>query len=437
MNTPLDQTPTTADHAALDALRALGYPVSDIQSLARDQQPFAIRVPTNTRTLTAGIQVRSQTVDVDADNFTNTYTVLVDLTHVRAHAVSAVHGFHLPDLLTQHDAVAAVSGSFAYISDDPTYQPAEPVLDFCARAGVITSLPTATKPAFLVCRGRAIIATLPAHGTVTIAGRPHRWIGSKLPQPDTPDRGPLTVYGAANCRVRYTDHPRTGFVRDVDRATNTTPANPSIVDCLVTWTPDVGHRVTSLHPGGGADLFAGNFVLRGTHRWAQDVQVGDTVAITSIGGLDARQIDEGISLGPSVAYAAAARTTGYDACLGTSPFRDIRCARTLISLHGQHLWFQVLDGAPLTDTFRGVSPRETARLCAEQGHDPRRVYHLDGGQSSKIAFRDYQTIRVLGSLHYLRWPTSDTQPFHWQGCHGRILRSGFLLTSRTTTETHR
>jgi hypothetical protein len=429
MTIPLDHRTTPVDQAALCALRALGYPATDIQSLARDQNPFAVRVPTHTTTITSGIQVQSQTLELADNSFTNAYTLDADLDHVQPHAVSAVHGFHLPDLLDQHDALAAVSGSFAYISDDPSYQPAEPALDFCARGRVITSLPTTTKPAFLVYQGQPTIRTLLAHGTLTIAGRGHRWIGSKLAQSGAPECGSLTVYGAANCRIRYTDHPRTGFVRDVDRATNITPADPSIVDCLVTWAPHGGHRVTSLHPGGGADLFAGNFVLRAHHRWAQNIRIGDTVTVTGIGGLDAEEINGGISLGPSVADAAAARTTAYDECLGTSPFRDHRCARTLISLHSQHLWFQVLDGAPLTDDFRGVTPQETAELCADQGRDPRGVYHLDGGQSSKIAFRDERTTRVLGSMHYLRWPRNDSEPFHWHGDRGRILRSGFLLTT--------
>lgn len=35
------------------------------------------------------------------------------------------------------------------------------------------------------------------------------------------------MYGAANCRIRYHDDPRTGFRRDVDPAANTTPCDPA------------------------------------------------------------------------------------------------------------------------------------------------------------------------------------------------------------------
>lgn len=52
-------------------------------------------------------------------------TLRLDLNQVRAEAVSAVDGFHLRDLVRADAALAAVSGSFSFISDDPSYQPAE------------------------------------------------------------------------------------------------------------------------------------------------------------------------------------------------------------------------------------------------------------------------------------------------------------------------
>lgn len=335
----------------------------------------------------------------------------------------------LGDLAPKNLSLAA-GGSFSFISDDPSYQPAEPCLDFSCRAGEVMSLPTATKPAFLVYQGRPMIGTLDAAGTLDVRGRSYRWIGSKVPRPDARQPGVLTVFGAANCRVRYTDHPRTGFVRHVDQTSNITPPDPSAIDCVVSWEPGDGHKVTSVHPGGGAGLFAGNFVLRTDRPWAEHLQEGATVRITRIAGLDVRHLDCGISLGPSVADAATGLTSAYDQCLGTSPFRDTRNARTLIGLHGPELWFQVLDGAPLSDTFRGVSPTETAELCAAEGRDPRSVYHLDGGRSSKIAFIAEGRAHVVGSMHYLRWPRSRGEPFRWQGLEGRVLRSGFVVTGR-------
>ncbi|MGH3927774.1 MAG: hypothetical protein ACRDTT_33740, partial [Pseudonocardiaceae bacterium] len=314
--------------------------------------------------------------------------------------------------------------------DDPSYQPAEPCLDFSCRDGEIMSLPTVTKPAFLVYQGKPMIGTLDATGTLDILGRTYRWIGSKVPHPKALQPGVFTAFGAANCHIRYTDHPRTGFVRHVDRATNITPPDPSAIDYVVFWEPWDGHRVTSIHPSGGAGLFAGNFVLRAERRWAEYLPEGAMVRITQIAGLDVRHLDCGISIGPSVADAATGRTSPYDQSLGTSPFRDTRIARTLIGLHGRELWFQVLDGAPLTDTFRGVSPTETAELCTAQGLDPRTVYHLDGGQSSKIAFIEEGKTHVVGSMHYLQWPRSQGEPFCWQGMEGRVLHSGFGVTDR-------
>lgn len=428
MIAPVDELPSAEDQAAMAILRAHGYQVPDIQSIARNQQSFAKRIPTRSRTIAPGLDFQAQAINLGEGCFTNAYTLRLDLNRVRAEVVSTTDGFHLRDLLRADAALAAVSGSFSFISDDPTYQPAEPCLDLSCRAGQVVSLPTVTKPAFLVYQGKPMIDTLDATGTLDILGRTYRWIGSKVPHPDTPQRSRFTVFGAANCRVRYTDHPRTGFLRHVDRTTNITPPDPSIIDYVVSWEPGNDHRVTSIHPGGGADLFAGNFVLRAERRWAENLRQGTPVRITRIAGLDVRHLDSATSIGPSVADAVTGPTPAYDQCLGTSPFRDTRMARTLIGLHGRQLWFQVLDGAPLTDTFRGASPTETAEICTAQGQDPRTVYHLDGGQSSKIAFIAQDTTHVVGSLHYLRWPRSHAEPFRWQGLDGRIMHSGFLAT---------
>ena len=428
MTTLVSELSGEEDRQAMATLRALGYRVPDIQSLAGDQRAFAVRVPERRLTIAPGIRFHATAVDLGEGCFTNAFTLRLDLEQAQVAAVTAAGGFHLRDLLAD-TTVAAVSGSFSFISDDPFYQPAEPHLDFCCRSGQVTSLPTASKPAFLTHHGHAVIGRLKASGSLTIQGRPYRWAGSKESGSDARrEPGAPTVFGAANCRVRYTDDPRTGFLRDVDPATNTTPSDPTAVDLVVSWTPEDGHRVTEIHQGGGADLFAGNFVLRAGRAQAAHLRVGAAVEITQIDGLDVRDLDHGLSIGPSVADAAAGRCHGYDQCLGTDPFRDTRYARTLIALHGRELWFQVLDGAPLSKTFRGVTPAETAELCAREGLDPRHVYHLDGGASSKVAFTTQGTAEVVGSMHYLRWPRSSGEPFRWQGLDGRVLRSAFAVS---------
>ncbi|MFG2386703.1 hypothetical protein [Streptomyces avermitilis] len=429
MTSGIAQLPGAQDGAARDVLRAHGYQVGDIQALARNQDPFAVRVPRRKATIAPGMVFQARTVELGGGCFTNVFTLTCDLDQVAVKVVSAVDGFHLRDLIPA-TAQAAVSGSFSFISDDPVYQPAEPSLDFACRGGQVMSLPTASKSAFLVHRGMPSIRTLLTAGTLNAAGRTYRWSGSKARHSHAClEPGELTVFGASNCRIRYSDHPRTGFTRDVDQSTNITPPDPSAIDYVVTWSPQGGHRVASVHPGGGADLFAGNFILRAGACGARDLQEGTKVAITQVAGADAEHLDCGVSLGPSVADAAAGLTSAYDECLGTSPFRETRTARTLIGLSERQLTFQVLDGAPLTAAFRGATPKETAALCTLAGFDPRSIYHLDGGQSSKIAFTEKAETQVVGSMHYLQWPHSPTEPFRWQGLHGRILRNAFAIRS--------
>ncbi|MER6617785.1 phosphodiester glycosidase family protein [Streptomyces xantholiticus] len=363
--------------------------------------------------------------------FTNAHTLRLDLDHVNVEAVTDTEGFHLRDQCTADGVVAAVNGSFSYISDDPAHQPAEPCLDFCCRAGTTVSLPTVTKPAFLVHGGRLMVRTLPATGTLRIGGRLFEWIGSKEPRAsaDLAD-GALVVFGAANCRIRYDDHPRTGFVRFVRPEENITPKAGSVVDAVVSHTAAGSHVISSVHPGGGAELFTGSFILRADAAHAGELRPGARVELCTIAGLAADLLTNGVSLGPSVADAAAGTVPAYDESLGVSPFRDVRYARTLVWTTRREIVFRVFDGAPLTDSFRGVSPTEVADLLGREGVDLRDAYHLDGGQSSKIVFREGGRTGVVGNLHYLKWPQEPETEFRWRGVEGRLLNSCFVLRLR-------
>ncbi|WP_221354646.1 phosphodiester glycosidase family protein [Streptomyces beigongshangae] len=429
MTTPTAPSRGDEDQDALRALHAHGYDVPDIQALSADHRAFAVRATDRDLPLAPGARLRSRCVDLGAGSFTNVHTLTLDLECVRAEVHSRTSTFHLPELVSGN-VLAAVSGSFAFISDDPAYQPAEPCLDFCCRNGTVISAPTAEKPALLVRDGQPVIEPLPARGTLTLGGRPYRWIGSKEPGTPPGPAAPLLVYGAANCRILYRDHPRTGFQRYVDRPSNVTPLSAFAVDYVVTGSAEHGLRVDHIRPGAGSDLFSGSFILR-ADRLLADATVGAPVEITQIAGHGADVLESGFSLGPSVADAAEGLTDAYDACLGTSPFQGARHARTLIALHEGRLVLQILDGAPGTDTFRGATPHETAELCAGDGLDPHRVFHLDGGASSKIAYRHASRPGVVGSMHYLRWPTAPTEPFRWQGTEGRALHSAIILKLRS------
>ncbi|MEV7565649.1 hypothetical protein [Streptomyces tanashiensis] len=428
MNVPLAPTGGHPDLVPLAELSARGIYASSIQSLARDQSPFARPTPAWTRHLTPGVVLTARPIDLSDGCLTNAYTLTVDLDRALCRPVSSPRGFHLRRLVTG-PVVAAVSGAFAYISDDPDYQPAEPCLDLAVRDHHAASLPTVTKPALLIHHGRPVVHTLAATGTLTVAGHPHTWTGSKQPPPHPTPPGHLTVYGAANCRIRYHDDPRTGFRRDVDPAANTTPRDPAILDCTVAPTP-AGARITAVHPGGGADLFAGAYVLR-THRpWPDHLVPGAPVDVTALDAFATADVGSALSLGPSAADAAAGLTAAWDQSLGTSPFRPgARYARALLSLDGRHLTLTVLDGAPLAPTFQGVTVQETAELCERAGHDLAAVFHLDGGQTSKISYQHgREPADAVGSLHYLRWPRHEHEPFRWQGLDGRRLHSALQIT---------
>ncbi|MER6520206.1 hypothetical protein ABT246_25545 [Streptomyces sp. NPDC001553] len=428
MNVPMAPP---GDHLALDPLAELsarGIHAPSIQSLARDQSPFARPTPAWTRYLSPGVGLTARAIALGDGSLTNAYTLTLDLDRAACRPVSSPGGFHLRRLVTGL-TVAAISGAFAYISDDPTYQPAEPCLDLAVRDHTAASLPTVTKPALLLHQGRTAVRTLAATGTMTIAGHPHPWTGSKDPSPYPTPPGHLTVFGAANCRIRYRADPRTGFRRDVERVANTTPRVPDALDCVVSPAP-TGARITALHPGGGADLFDGAYVLRAHRPWPTHLVTNASVHVTAVDTLSTTDIESALSLGPSATDAAAGRTAAWDQSLGKSPFLpDARYARTLLSLDDRHLTLTVLDGAPLASTFQGVTVQETVELCEKAGHDPATVFHLDGGQTSKIAYRhDGGPADAVGNLHYLRWPRHEDKPFRWQGLDGRRLHSALQIT---------
>ncbi|NUP53192.1 MAG: protein kinase [Catenulispora sp.] len=408
---------------------AFGTRRVEVESLAKDQEPFAVRLQPCELEIASGVTFAARTVELGDGRFTNLYELAVDTRRARVGVTGGGEGFHLPHLLAEPAVIAAVSGSFSFISDDADYEPAEFCLDFCARDGMTVSLPTVGKPAFTVGRDGLRLAELDARGTLRIGDRRHDWIGSKV-RASPADASSLVVYGAANCRVRYSEAERVALLRGVDRAANRTPAGGGDVVDLVVARRDTGHVVTAVHRGGGVDLFEGSFVLRGRTGTVGGVRPGDEVEIRSVGGVAAAGIESGFSVGPSVAAAARAdRLEGYDESLGLSPFLPgARYARTLICLTGDLLRLRVLDGAPLTRGFQGLSCSETARLVQADGLDPEAVYHLDGGQSAKLAFRRRDGAEVvLGSMHYLLWPKQDAGAFHWQGREGRLLRSALAV----------
>ena len=425
--TALTELAYVADGDEVVELRgAFGVRRLDVESIAKDQEPFAIRLSPCERELAPGVTFSARTIELGDGRFTNSFELAVDTRRATIGVHSATAGFYLPDLLGT--TLAAVTGSFSFISDDVDYEPAEFCLDFCARDGMTVSLPTVAKPAFIVGRdGRVQLRELAARGTLSISGRTYSWTGSKAPAADRQ----LTVYGAANCRVEYAEAKRVALLRGVNRAENRTP--PTDATDLVIARDGNRHIVKAVHRGGGADLFEGSFILRGSI----DARPGDEVELLTIDDLNVADIASGFSIGPSAA--AAARTgdalPGYDASLGLSPFLPgARYARTLISLTEDTLRLRVLDGAPLTQGFQGVSCSETARIVEADGLDAETVHHLDGGQSAKLAFQPAVgaasgAASVLGSMHYLLWPKQDEGAFLWRGRQGRLLRSALTIST--------
>ncbi|MEU0545077.1 hypothetical protein ABZ319_34910 [Nocardia sp. NPDC005978] len=408
-----------------------GFAVPDVQSLARDQSPFAVRTETVEVELAAGVTFRAAPVELGAGRFSNMFELCIDNSTAWICAESDIEGFFLKDLLRDNADIAAVTGAFSFSSDYPDYRPPEPCFDLCVRQGVVVSLPTSNKPAYVSTTRGARIGTVPANGLVEAAGRIFRWAGSKtVADPDVWIRaGGVVVFGASNCRIDYAMAARTGFVRHVDSAENVTPADSGCVDCAVV-VRDGTHRIAQVRAGGGLDYFSGNYVLRADRSWESVLTPGTAIQILTIGELDVPDLISGLSIGPSVGSAARGDCEGYDESLGVSPFRDARYARSFLYSDAGLTRLRVYDGAPLTHFFEGLSPSEAAAVMAHEKIPVDDIYYLDGGQSSKIAFRADTSTRIVGSMHYLRWPSVSGEPFVWRGPEGRRLNSAFVVRAR-------
>ncbi len=405
-----------------------GTSIVNSDLLRRDQHAFAVRIRPSMMQVARQVALTAETVKLTGGRFTNLYELRAARESSRLVLWSDSGGAYLCDLLDAPATVAAISGSFSFISDDHSYAPVEPCFDLCVREGMVVSLPTSDKPALLSQGGAAIIRQVRARGQLIVGSRTVRWVGSKARGPsDLLAQGTVEVYGAANCQIRYAAAEQTGFTRYVTRSDNVTSSDGAVVDAVVR-SERRGLVLTEICPGGGADLFAGAFVLRFRPPLPTDLQPGCPVEIMSIDDLDCHSISAAMSVGPSVADAAAGDVDGYSGFLGNKPFQaGTHYARTLISLDETEVILQVLDGAPLTRRFRGPSPGEVRDIVSARGRDPAQVFHLDGGGSAKMVVLGGGKRITLGSMHYLRWPQRPSQSFQWQGLYGRRLHSAICV----------
>ena len=87
---------------------------------------------------------------------------------------------------------------------------------------------------------------------------------------------------------------------------------------------------------------------------------------------------------------------------------------------------RVFDGAPRTNSFQGLAPLEVAKLIPPDA--VQWAYHLDPGQSSKLATRPAEgKVESFGNNHYLRWPKNVNQTFLWNGLNGRPVASAITI----------
>lgn len=422
-----------SENRAKRCLNSFGIVVPSIVSTVRNQMPFAQPCEIEKKRLGLGLEYISKPCMLSDGSFTNSFQInwdlKVNLYNIDVHAHRKLN--YLIGNFDDSSCSAGINGGFCFVSDDYLYQPLELALDLCIRAGKVISLPSITKPALIVTARGLDARSLEAIGQLKINDIVFEWSGSKEDRKDK--RHLIKIYGVSNCEVKYKSI--NGLMkRYVEKELNLTPKNAKYIDVVLSADDTNNLYIRKINKGGGTDLFSGNVILQILKSDYQRIGTIRKVEIIKIDNYDVNEISSAISVGPDIRDAALYKKEirkSYDKSLGKFPFGDVRHARAIIYKTRSTLSIRVFDAAPLAKNFCGLTPNEVMQILKSELVEMEWGYHLDGGQTAKLVFRDSTKIQVKGNLHYLIWPKNKNDRFIWNGINGRLIPSSIIIRSRT------
>ncbi len=399
---------------------AHGVPYESIPTILKDQNYFAVRIDVPfVREIGPGMSLSGKTIELGEGHFTNMYDIRVapECT-ARAEVRSQGH----PLLMKRYFAkdqktIAGINGAFLYLADDiegiGKQGPKDPNLNWCMRGETLVGLPASDRPAVFIKDGKVCGKEIVARGKIKIGESEIEWTGGadvmhapkqeweRVYKPQTP-----TLFNSACCRIAYEDPLDKKSLRCLDMETYYTPKHPDVAAITVSLTDSGKHQITSITQGGGAGLFDGHFILQVPTKMAEAYSVGQTVTPLELDGMSLQGITSALTVGPAVHHFLTEKDhpVNHDASLGTlPPFGEgLRYARSAIYEDvegGIHL--TIFDGAPRSDFFKGVSPKEVAERIPQSS--TKWAFFLDGGQSVRLAVKDASgQIHSMGNKQYVR-----------------------------------
>lgn len=399
-----------------------GADVKGPRDMLESQEAFAQSVESVVEEIFPGVRFEQKTQFLSEESaFTNRYRAVFSSKNVEFTIDTKKTATHIQrQLLNNESVVAAINGGYFFFVDNTSAEvPGEATYGTVVRDGVLRGVQSHDRPVLWVdLEGDINAAEVSAKGRVTIGELNLSWVGHHSFQKDAD----IQLFGADSCVIEHVQDPETGNKRVMNLEMSKTPEENTIVD-VVCEVRDGRLRVVDIHEGGGSLVTEGSVILQGQQALLQSVAVGDVIAI-AYDDIDLAGVNNAITIGPSVAHfdTETEHPINSDRSLGDHPpLADSRAARSIVykTLNGDVV-FEVFDGAPKTDTFKGVTPKEVGELLRSDGVEVEWAYFLDSGQSSRLAVRHADgSVEGFGNRHYIRWPKVPEHPYVWAGEHGR------------------
>lgn len=411
-----------------EKLRAQGVMVDGPKDMLQSHEAFAQLIETKNEILAPGISFEQSSLMLSSEgNFTNRYRVvfetsaddkqfLIDvkdsLTHINR------------TLINDETVVCAINGGFFLLLDETLEAPPREITyGTIVKNGVLCGVQSHDRPVLWVDKEGALhVSEVTARGKIKIGDVEGEWTGGKSAEaPAT-----FVVFGPDCSVVQHVFDGKTGQKRVMNEELSKTPATDDVTDVICEQRGDEMF-VSEIRSQGGSLVTKGNFIIQGNSENLRAVVVGDKVEV-SYSDLQLDTVTSAITIGPSVTHFENEidHPINHDLSLGEKPpFTNRPMARSVVykTITG-NVVFEIFDGAPKTDLFKGVTPKEVGEILKNDGLNLEWAYFLDPGQSARLAVRHQDgTVQGFGNQHYIRWPKESNHPYIWAGEHGRAIPS--------------
>ena len=409
---------------------ATGTHLPPIEEALEDQNAFAKVIEAASEEIAEGVTFTARTIFLDQKNFTNEYMVaLAPNARMAPDIYSTTQPHHLQRILKNDSSVVvAVNAGFFFLADQTPSEPHDVSLNFCVRDGVCVGLPSADRPALIISNGQITARHVTAQGVVRIGATEFSWQGAHSTTQDYGEKE-MTLYNSGCSRIEHVSGGIAGTQRVVNHPQSHTPFSEERSDIIVISDSDNKRlKVVDIREGGRSSVLKGAMIFQCPTAQADAVELGASVVPLELDGMPCSDISSAISIGPSVLHFLdhTDHEVNHDASLGSRPpFAPVRMARSIVyKLNNGTIVIKVFDGAPKTAHFKGISPQEVAHLMPSYVEW---AYHLDPGQSARLAISDGDHIHSYGNSHYVRWPKHPSGTLLWAGTHGRSVPSALIF----------